>query len=251
MRKKKFLFNFFVFILGLITLGSFVLGILPILGPNLISNQFINEELFSNLNSFGDYIGGTTGALWGLTGASLVGLTFTFQLKQFNEQSNELIQSNFSNTFFNIIDRQYNILNSIVGKENTSGVQAIDYFYKKLKSDFNNRKEEEDLSIVLDKFFNEYSIKIEHYCNSYLNIFQLINGQKAVINKKDYFSLIETQLSQSEKMILFYRLLSLKFEDPEKYKNSGYCKMISEFNLFDNLISLKMLDKAHDKKDLV
>ena len=145
-----------------------------------------------------------------------------------------------------------------------NGRDSFEFFYKELKREyqslysnyvFNNLKEvyspeasfivpveiqENFANTAYENFFEHQHSDLGHYFRTIYNIVKFINDLKPD-NPKYYTSLLGSQLSNYEHLLLFYNCQST-------YGIKKFKTLIVEYPMLDNMAISKLLDNAH--KDL-
>ncbi|WP_338706515.1 hypothetical protein [Paenibacillus amylolyticus] len=132
---------------------------------------------------------------------------------QLEEQKNVMIQQSFENTFFKMIELHHNILaNSLMietGKD--TEVTRLHYFRLGLEGQANLAENEHDLK---ERVFNEISTPRGEWIKQYINNFycmlllteQFCKNTNINARESDYALIILSQLSDDERVIIFYVL---------------------------------------------
>jgi len=162
------------------------------------------------------------------------------QKKEMELQNKTLLKQSFENTFFQLLNLQQDIINSIdlVDRNNqnavTTGRDCIKVFYERLQkrwklnqSEDNDGTELERINKVYLNFYEDHQAEIGHYFRSIYHIIKLVD-ESTVENKRLYTNLVRAQLSSYELSLLFYNCLS----DLGKENFKPY---IEKYALFKNL----------------
>lgn len=154
---------------------------------------------------FGDYIGGILNPIFGLISVVMVSVTLQLQIKSNNKQD-------FENQFFALLGLYTSVLQSIDRDDRRSGVKksgrdCFFIFYHDIL------KIAKGSSITLSDayvfFFSDRGWEIEHYFRTVYHMFKHvrdgnINGLITENEKKKYYDLIKSQLSQYELVLLWF-----------------------------------------------
>lgn len=220
-----------------------------------IANPFIVKFFYKNLNTeslgqTGDWLGGSSVPL--LTFAS-----FTLLLATYQQQSEELKitkKQSFENTIFQLISLQHNILNSTKynlggfnGTNIATGKIAFEYIVTNLKSTLES-SQSEDFQARLKYIRQGYEIWYEkhenhigHYLRNLYHIFEVIDSNPVLSDseKEHFASLVRSQLSSYELILIFYNSAAVK-------ENSKFTALIKKYNLFKH-ISFHLLASDTDR----
>lgn len=202
-----------------------LLGLVPLIhGIYLVINR---ECCGISWNSIGDYVGGTSGALWSLGGILFVYAAFIGQQDQLDQQKDEAIETNkriaaqnFETLLFQILqlhnDRVHNFdLNS----GQVKGVDCFKTFFEKLEYFYTNSDktdEQDKLKDSFEKLKNNYKIDIPLYFNSLEGILKHIS-QSIHTDHNKYFKVIYHQFSLYEIALVY--LYSKVSESDEEYSD--------------------------------
>lgn len=144
--------------------------------------------------------------------------------------SNKLREhQNFENTFFQMLDVQQSIINSMDIKEGAtktmhSGRDCFRFFARRFNGRLNakiNAKEDVKLAHLYEELYTEWRSDLGHYFRVLYNLVKLVDNSD-VQDKKFYTNIIRAQMSDYEVAILFLNCLSahgsIKFKPlAEKY----------------------------------
>lgn len=185
------------------------------------------------------------------------------QTRQYIIQNQTMMTRKLEGTFFQMISLHNEIVESLhlnfqshpslepQGHLDIKGRYCFQYFYKFFTKAYNENidltgmttADKEDALFIINesymKFFTEFQEDIGHYFRNLFNIALYIDKSK-MPNKKFYYNLIRSLLSNYELIILFYHCLS---ENGVKMK-----KMAEKYSLFTQVPDNELLDRRH--KDL-
>ena len=174
------------------------------------------------------------------------------------KQNETLQKQQFENTFFQLLNVQNQIIESIDLRNSKTdtiialGRDCFKRFYKALKQslsqiDFQRGGMTNPRSATIeqtlkayDKIFGYYQSDLGHYFRNLYHIIKFVH-QADNINKKRYTNFVRAQLSSYELAILFYNALSPNGE--KKFK-----PLIEEYALLKNLNQNLVFNKADLKR---
>lgn len=222
-----------------------------------------------NWSDLGGYIGGMLGTILSFFSVILIYATYK------NQVSNSLLQQ-FETTFFNLLNNQREILNSLTGEfrkttfSSFDEINDIDKMVKKkgdeyvsavaleIYNRFDGRfrtlsdYEDEDLNSIIaiskseiEKIINEefeivyYNKKIQlgHYFRHMYHIIKYIT-ESQIENKKKYIDLIQAQMSDDELYITLYNCIS-------KYGSEKFLPLLDKYGFFENIFMRGELLRMH------
>lgn len=132
---------------------------------------------------------------------------------QLEEQKNVMIKQSFENTFFKMIELHHNILASSLMTETGRGTEVtrIQYFRRVLEKDMNYARNKIELK---EKLLKEMSASRGGWIKQYINNFycmlllteQFCKNTNTNVRDSDYALIILSQLSDDERVIIFYVL---------------------------------------------
>lgn len=181
------------------------------------------------------------------------------QTNQYILQNQTLLTRRLEGTFFQII----NLHNSIVSSLTLDSIEhpffkkldkAINgrycfyYYYKHFKAIYNDNVDltgisgsninevKELINESFKAFYSEYQEDIGHYFRNLFNLALFIDKSK-LINKKFYYNIVRSLLSNYELLILFYYCIS---DYGEKMK-----KLAEKYSLFSLIPINEIIDKRH------
>lgn len=145
-----------------------------------------------------------------------------------------------------------------------SGRDSFEFFYNDLKKEYQslisayvlnnlrqeytpntefnipNEIKEEYANTAYENFFEQQHSDLGHYFRTIYNIVKFINDRKPE-NPKYYTSLLRSQFSTYEHLLLFYNCQS-------DYGNEKFKPLINDYSMLDNMSISELLDQGH--KDL-
>ncbi|KKB35988.1 putative phage abortive infection protein [Bacillus thermotolerans] len=201
--------------------------------PFAISMWYKRYEDYSGLAALGpvgDFIGGSTMAFFNLASILLLVATLIIQRKElratqreYQLTNNTMIKQQFENTFFNMINLQNEIVNTM-SHNKRSGREALklilfDLWARTKGIDF--EQDEYDIYINVKNryaaFFEANENNIAHYLRNLYRIVKIIsNSDMEEHEKKNYFGILRAQWSKDEFFLIYLNLFS---EDGMKFKN--------------------------------
>lgn len=186
---------------------------------------------------FGDYMGGLLNPLFGLISVVLIAATLRSQTRAAKLQA-------FEHQFFTLLSLHASVLQSIDRrlKENriSHGRDCFRLFYKKIVSI--SQKERVPLSTAYQRFLEKDGWEIEHYFRTVYHLFKHVKEQSLEIDvndfqRKRYYDLIKSQLSQYEVVLLWLNVEGINrgnwdaiLSDPE----AKPFEHLSKANLIEN-----------------
>lgn len=209
------------------------------------------SENAEDYSYFGDYIGGTIGAIMAFVSALLIYMTYLKQVKFSEEQTYLARKSQFENNLFNMLSTQREIASQLSFKcrdpmdpANTRlyvGAEAINHTANIIKDVMlelgfdpqeTNKALFADLRVKIDELFGRalkpYGISaFGHYFRHLYHTIKFID-KSGIEDKKKYALLVQAQMSNDELFLLFFNALS----------NYGYPKLyhfVSKYSLVENL----------------
>ena len=190
------------------------------------------------------------------------------QKEQLQAQNQTLQKQNFENSFFQLLGRHSEIVNSMVihgsllsspqrllNLKNYSGRECFDHMLQKLKDIYEARTEQfnagtqpdEDsaeslrrkwLNDKYEKFFPDLQPYVGHYFRHLYNIVEFVDKSTSeVAEKKFYIALIRAQLSSTELGLLFYHGLS--------DRGAEFRDLVKKYALFENIPSEVLIREEH------
>lgn len=232
-----------------------VLCVILILGVILFVYFRIFHYGFStrpeDYSHFGDYVGGSIGAIMALVSAILIYLTYRQQIVFSREQMALSRKSQFENNLFSLLATQREIVSMLsfdhrdpMNPSKTKlhvGTEAIRRASDDIKNamlefgfdtDETNKMSFPDLRVKIDALFcnalGSYGeSSFGHYFRHLYHLIKFIDDSE-ISEKNKYVSLIQSQMSNEELYLLFFNALS----------NYGYPKLyrlVSKYSLVENL----------------
>jgi hypothetical protein len=226
----------------------------------LIANLFSIGK--SSFGEWGDFFGGVLNPI--LTFLTFMGLLITIVIQQselkesrkefkrsadaLNEQSTNMKKQNFENTLFQMLALHNDIVNSIdlTNKETgitTTGRDCFKVFYTRLARVYRKKEKSANGSVAPDvlisraykSFWRVHQTELAHYFRYLFNVIKFIDESN--FSDGPYIKLIRAQLSDSELFILFY--------NSQTDQGRKFVEYIEKYSLFDNMPTLKLLDRSH------
>ncbi|WP_233900529.1 putative phage abortive infection protein [Tenacibaculum piscium] len=241
---------------------------------------FKNTEVGYGLNLLGDFMAGTVSSIWSLAGLFFIYVAFLGQKQQLLNQQVEimfsqlevkytrlelagqkkematqnatLIQQKFENTFFQLLGLFNNISNTIditSGQKTYTGRDCFKVLYEMLKSTCKNEKVKSATGgkITFEELMEGYSIfyklnmsDLSHYFRTIYHIFKFIDTSE-IDNKERYTSLVRSQLSSYEQILIFYNCLHSN--GLKKFK-----PLLEKYMVFKNIDDSLILNQKHKKR---
>ncbi|MBN8684411.1 MAG: hypothetical protein J0L99_17310 [Chitinophagales bacterium] len=218
--KKEFWLNVYD-ILAKISLfvGIFILFYITIF---IVSNlQFawgkdVTDDTLSTIGNLGDFFGGVIGSFWALTGVFLLYLTLKMQKEELGNQKEELRSTRevfetqkFETTFFNLLERQKQILNEInIATREINVTSFLGSSPSEIRN-FQGKDSLKEAKIQLEKIFqtlnnrNKYSLNLQEEDQKLINTSQEYEREQQKINVQSCFSRKEYKINEKE--INFYQ----------------------------------------------
>ena len=239
-----------------------------------------NTDNGYGLNLLGDFMAGTVSSIWSLAGLFFIYVAFLGQKQQLLNQQLEimfsqlevkytrlelagqkkematqnatLIQQKFENTFFQLLGLFNNISDSIditkKGKTYT-GRDCFQILYESLKSTCRSEKAKigtkgsvsfDELMVGYSVFYKSNMSDLSHYFRTIYHIFKFIDTSE-IDNKERYTSLVRSQLSSYEQILIFYNCLHTN--GLEKFK-----PLLEKYRVFKNIDDLLILNPGHKER---
>ena len=233
-------------------------------------SNFINEP--TNQGTFGDMFGAVNALFSGLAFAGLI-ITLLYQReelklqreelqetrKELKEQNKTMKRQRFENTFFNMLSLQQEIVAnlSVESKEvNRAEVVKGREVFEKIYEGINVYVLYELQSIGIKEIVygnienynsNGWLIsRFDHYFRHLYRIFKYIDKTDLIDEKEryDYASIVRSQLSDYELVMLFYNCLAQKDNGTEENK---FKPLIEKYAIFNNLRDGLLAKEEHYK----
>jgi len=169
------------------------------------------------------------------------------QTAEFKESNSNIKRQRFEATFFELL-RSYNeIVRSIdllntQNQHTTSGRDCFRIFYSRLSGLYRDKiakghDEATCLEMAYRNFWKDHQLELGNYFRFLYNTLRFISESGY---KEEYHGrLLRSQLSEQELLILFYNCASPQGKNFQKYA--------SEFKIFDNLPTVRLLSRSHPK----
>jgi len=179
--------------------------------PPSKSNE-VTATTIGELGTFGDFFGGVTNPIIGLVGFIALAITISLQIKQ-NKAS---LKDSFENSFFNMVNLQNNIINSLnyEGHEaRTSFTNFIILNDEKLNPAIENKYKlvvkQSAAKVFYKRFNSENNAFFGHYFRNLYRILKMIHESSNDHEQKVMYSrIIRAQLSMGELTMLFLNCLN-------------------------------------------
>jgi hypothetical protein len=158
---------------------------------------------------FGDYMGGLLNPLFGLISVVLVAATLRSQTQAARLQA-------FENQFFALLDLHSSVVQGIDRKMKDKtimhGRDCFRFFYRKIVSI--SQRDRVPMSTAYQKFLELDGWEIEHYFRTVYHMFKHVKDGHSLIEANDaqrkrYYDLIKSQLSQYELVLLWFNVQSI------------------------------------------
>lgn len=224
-----------------------------------------------NRGEIGDMFGAINALFSGL---ALIGVVIAIILQKkeleetrdvFVEQSKTMEMQRFENTFFNMVGLHIRSMEEMkiedeldidyvedtdndVAPSLIKGYESMEYLYSKLESFFSDFDDEENAEEQLAKIkeaFNFLSVELNHgkviaiWLKSIGLVMELIERRK-IIHKEYYAAVFSTQMSDKERLFLFYYCLS-KIDEDDSFVN-----LTLGLGLFKNIKLTEVFNNNHD-----
>ncbi|MFE1628655.1 putative phage abortive infection protein [Brevibacillus reuszeri] len=215
-----------------------IFGLWGIVNPFIVK-FFYKDRNIESLGQTGDWLGGSSVPL--LTFAS-----FTLLLATYQQQTEDLKitkKQSFENTIFQLLSQQHNILNlsqcnigDLSGNNIATGKIAFENLVLNLLSTIGSSGTE-DVQARLkylrqgyETWYDLHENHIGHYLRNLYHIFDLIDSNHLLSHseKKDFASLISSQLSSYELILIFYNSAVVK-------ENSKFTALIKKYNILKHI----------------
>lgn len=207
----------------------------------LLTYTILGSEAYDDRGTFGDMFGAANSLF---TGLSVVGLLVTIllqrkdiniQREELNKQNNTTQIQNFENTFFQMMNIFYKVIEEIHYSNGTSNytgrasISSIHYALLKAAQVYHSEKEEligvdytvryftftgAEIRTLISEHFVKHKNQLSHYFRTLFNIVEVIDSNQ-FINKQLYINILTSQLSRTELMLMLY--FGIYSENP-KYK---------------------------------
>ncbi len=140
------------------------------------------------------------------------------------------------------------------GTKSGIGIQAFRFFYEELKiqtnrlmhkltnQDYRSASKEQTIE-SFDEVFSLYKTSLNPYYKTVFLIIKFID-ESSIIEKKFYISIIRSQLSDYEKIFLFYRGLTIDWDADE---NILLYDFIGKYDFFSDIQEDLLFNRSHLK----
>ncbi|MGJ8555611.1 MAG: putative phage abortive infection protein [Sulfitobacter geojensis] len=203
------------------------------------------------LNGMGDALAGVFGSLAFFAAAVAVALQsveLRAQRVEFEKMNGSMLTQQFETAFFELIRTHSEIVAQIDinrkggGEKIAEGRDCFVLFYREFNKSYRAKLAKHDERIALyfayKDFWNKRGSELGHYYRFLFNSFRMISNAKTSGQFREHHAkLLRSQLSDTELLLLYYNCLSLHGKDFVTYA--------VEFELFDNLPTLKLLNQGH------
>lgn len=161
------------------------------------------------------------------------------QKLEFQEQNKTMKRQRFENTFFNMLSLQQEIVANFSCVNNKyNGREVFKHIY--INAVISYRGRNNGIKVILKKYgLTAYSdileiTRFDHYFRHLYHIFKYINESDLIEDKEryEYASMVCSQLSDYELVMLFYNCLAQKDNGVEENK---FKSLIEKYAIFNNL----------------
>lgn len=199
-----------------------------------------------DFGTFGDYIGGTLGAVFGIISIYYIYKTYKEQVSASINQKRMAELTQFESAFFALLDGHRAVKESIhiiKGTDHILGIKALDeaalnlqanllkYEYEKndfTKVSFSELRKE--LNTIYSQSMNELGeASVAHYFRNLYNLLNYITQTEYSVDKEKYVRLVQSQMSNNELFLLFFNALS----------DYGFPKMHEQVVIYSMLENLR------------
>ena len=225
---------------------------------------------YARLGTYGDFVGGVLGTIFGVISVLLMFKTFDHQRKAMADNQTQLEIERFHDLFFELLRLYQSQVSDLCGvyrtfekskKDNLTedeNTEVYEYSYnnkdffdfekEKLQRVFTPKKSFEQNQAEALKtymfFYIKNKDKIGAYYRTLYRIYDLIDNAKTIPEgiKKDYLKIIRAQLTETELFFLRYNALT--------YYGHKFIKYINEYNILKHLPVFELLEFKDWWKDL-
>lgn len=225
---------------------------------------------YARLGTYGDFVGGVLGTIFGVISVLLMFKTFDHQRKATADNQTQLEIERFHDLFFELLRLYQSQVSDLCGvyrtfekskkdnlteDENTelheysyNNKDFFDFEKEKLQRVFTPKKSFEQNQAEALKtymfFYIKNKDKIGAYYRTLYRIYDLIDNAKTIPEgiKKDYLKIIRAQLTETELFFLRYNALT--------YYGHKFIKYINEYNILKHLPVFELLEFKDWWKDL-
>ncbi len=258
--------------------GFVIIGLIIIIISSIYFAFMTYGKVFE-LNLLGDFMAGSVASIWSLAGLFFIYVAFLGQKQQLINQQLEIMYSQlevkytrlelagqkkemklqnetlrtqkFENTFFQLINLFNDISNSMditnYGKDYTGRDCFKELFEEfrrnteQYKRGLNNGNKISPKEILegYSIFYNNFLSDLSHYYRTIYHVLKFIDNSD-IENKKQYTSLVRSQLSSYEQILIFYNCIH--DNGKEKFK-----PLIEKYQIFKNIDDKLLFSKIHKK----
>ena len=227
---------------------------------------------YALLGTYGDFVGGVLGTIFGVISVLLVIKTFNHQQTATLDNKQQLEIERFHDLFFELLHLYQSQVSELCGAYKTfteaktqnvdsnedNNYEVREYSYnnkdffdfekEKLQRSFTPKKSFEQNQAEALKtymfFYIKNKDKIGAYYRTLYRIYDLIDNAKTIPEeiKKDYLKIIRAQLTETELFFLRYNALT--------YYGRKFIKYINEYNILKHLPVFELLEFKDWWKDL-
>lgn len=227
---------------------------------------------YALLGTYGDFVGGVLGTIFGVISVLLVIKTFNHQQTATSDNKQQLEIERFHDLFFELLHLYQSQVSELCGAYKTfaeaktqnvdsnedNNYEVREYSYnnkdffdfekEKLQRSFTPKKSFEQNQAEALKtymfFYIKNKDKIGAYYRTLYRIYDLIDNAKTIPEeiKKDYLKIIRAQLTETELFFLRYNALT--------YYGRKFIKYINEYNILKHLPVFELLEFKDWWKDL-
>lgn len=230
-------------------------------------SEFIDEPI--NRGTFGDMFGAVNALFSGLAFAGLI-VTLLYQKEElqlqreelaetrkelkaqkleFQEQNKTMKRQRFENTFFNMLSLQNEVVSNLSDEEVQWQWSELENGQVEKIKKYSGREVFKHIYIKNYNFFTNCSnipeiTRFDHYFRHLYHIFKYIDTSDLIEDKEryEYASIVRSQLSNYELVILFYNCLAQKDSGIEENK---FKPLIEKYAIFNNLRKELLAKEEH------
>lgn len=167
------------------------------------------SETAAEWGQFGDYMGGLLNPIFGLISVVLIAATLKSQTQAAKLQA-------FDNQFYSLLSLHNSVLQSIDRKMDDKTVKygrdCFKLFYRKIVNI--SQKDRVSMTTAYQRFLEKDGWEIEHYFRTVYHLFKHVKDGGLDIDasdgqKKRYYDLIKSQISQYELVLLWFNAQSI------------------------------------------
>jgi hypothetical protein len=211
----------------------------------------------SDWGDFGSYLSGTAGLLITISGTILLYSTLIQQIEYSKKQDKislqqqlDLANQQFESNFFRLLENQRDIYKSVDGisrfaKTKKELEEAIKQnclsSLSKDGIDYNFKSDDKKILLwlvneIYGKIFINNSIYLSHYLRHLHTVISYVS-ESNVSNKKLYYNMIHSQMSDDELYIVFYNSIETN--------NAEFCFILDECNFFSEILTSGRVFETH------